>query len=237
MQAQCMDALKLCEHYFRVAERRTPPPQWVPWEGHYKWRYVEKLPQQALLQKLARQITGLKSLSIMLSAGFLQEVGVLFRVLDEISEDVSFISLGLIHSDWTENHRRYLEYFWRESDADGPPTIQRKKIRAFVNRRGGLSDPSSADRVGREIHQAYSDYIHARSAPIMAMVKGPPPNFFLDGIRDPIPRFAYEEQVPSYFYRALGSAFMVIKVSAPTEVEACYRDLKAWEVSNHELIL
>ncbi|MGK6355262.1 hypothetical protein ACMGDH_08535 [Sphingomonas sp. DT-207] len=121
MRKACLDALQIGETYFRVAEAHIPPAQWVPWENAYNWRFVEKQPQQALLQKLARSITGLKCIDYLIAKGFLQEVGLMFRVLDELSEDISYISLAIVHSRWTDQHDAYLEYFWREGEADGPP--------------------------------------------------------------------------------------------------------------------
>ena len=237
MRDVCMEALHICETYFRAAEANIPPAQWVPWEGTHNWRFIEKLPQQALVAKLARQITGLKCADTLLSLGYLQEVGLIFRVLDEISEDISYVSLAIVHSSWTDKHDDYLNYFWSEGQIDGPPPVKRKVIRAFVHRCGGLDDPSTADQMARQIHQTYSDYIHARSEPIMAMVCGPPPAFDLDGIRDTEARWAYSEQMPSYFYRALVSTFMVTKVASPHFSESCHASIKDWEHKNSRLIM
>lgn len=84
----CLSTLAVCEEHFRLIEAAVPSAQWVEWEGSFNWRFIEQLPAQMLLQKLARQITGLKAADVLLNAGLLQEVGTTFRMLDEISEDI-----------------------------------------------------------------------------------------------------------------------------------------------------
>jgi hypothetical protein len=149
-QQTCMRALTICESKFRLMEAAVPLPKWVPWDGRYNWRYIEKLPVQILVQKLARQITGLKALDMLLKQGFLQEVGVIFRVLDEIGEDIQFLSLGLSSGQWTELHENYADHFWSESEDDRIPMVRRRKIRAFVNRVFDVDDPSTQITQGEQ---------------------------------------------------------------------------------------
>lgn len=236
-RSACTDALQRSEMIFRTIENATPPPQWVPWDIDHNWRYVEKLPIQALVQKLARQISGVRTLDLLLANGFLQEVGLLFRTLDEIGEDVAFISLGLLTSNWTRKHVKYLDYFWSESDHEAHCPVRRKDIRAFVNRAVGQPDPSTADRVGRLIYKTYSDFAHARSAPIMAMVSGPPAKFHLTGIRAAQAVWPYLEQMPSYFYRCLASAVMIAKVCPSDIAETnAFESMREFEVTYEALL-
>jgi hypothetical protein len=236
-RSSCSIALEICESKFRMIEAATPRPQWVPWDGKHNWRYVEKLPSQMILQKLARQITGLKSLDILLQAGFLQEVGVIFRMLDEIGEDIQFIALGLSTENWTENHKKYADFFWSEANDDRQPPVRRKNIRAYVNRAFGSQDPSTADSVGQRIHKAFSDYIHARSAPIMGMVWGPPARYQLEGIRDNDARWPYISQAPSYYYRAALSTAFASKVTLPEKInDSVYAEVCKFENEHSSLI-
>jgi hypothetical protein len=233
----CMSLLEFSERYFRLIESSVPPPQWVPWDNRYNWRYVEQLPSQILVQKLARQITGLKAVDVLILKGLLQEVGVMFRVLDEISEDVSFISLAISNNDWTKNHRQYAEYFWSENEDDLQPTVQRKKIRAYINRIFDQPDPSSADAVGRTLHRAFSDYIHARSAPTMGMVSGPPALFHLDGITEGQTRQQYVDQISSYYYRSAMSIAMAARATLPdNENTACYNEFSEFEHRHRSML-
>jgi hypothetical protein len=198
---------------------------------------VERLPSQALVQKLARLITGLKTFDLLLGAGHLQELGSMMRSIDEINQDILFISFGIIKNNWTSNHTSYLNYFWSENKGGGECPVRRKTIRAFVHRAGGLVDTSTADRVVREIYQTYSDYLHARSAPIMAMVVGPPARFDLDGIADSEARKPYIEQAPSYFYRSIASTAIMARTILPDAlVTDIYTDVKNFETDNAEVL-
>ena len=230
MRDICLALLEFIETNFRQIEALIPPPQWVPWDNKFNWRYQEKLPVQILIQKMARQVTGLKAADVLLSEGLLQEVGVMFRVLDEIEEDISFLALGLANGKWSALHNSYAEYFWVEDDNDRQQPVQRKRIRAFVNRVFDMPDPSSADAVGRTIHRAYSDFVHARSGPTMGMVSGPPAQFDLNGITDRLARRSYVEQMPSYFYRATVSIVMIAKVVlSETDHAECYSQFRLLE--------
>lgn len=231
----CLEALEVIRRRFRELESAIPQAQWVPWRGTYNWRFTEQVTQQLLLQKLARQISGIQTIDLLLLAGRLQEIGVLYRILDEIEEDALFLVLGITTQNWTDNHDKYVEYFWSEDDADKQPPVQRKKIRAFVNRALGQPDPSQGDAVGRLIHKTYSDYIHARSAPIMGMVSGPPPRFDLNAIHDERARLPYIDQNPTYFYRCLISTSAIANV-VDCERMSIFNEIRAFEQKHEKLL-
>ena len=200
-----LEGIALSTAAFRSLEAFVPPLQWVPWQGSHNWQYLERLPSQAVVQKIARQISTANALELLLTSGYLQEVGSLQRILDEIAEDIAFICLGVSTGNWTRNHDTYLSYFW--SDGGGQLGVQRKTIRAYNHRAfPELVDPSSADANGRELYQILSDYLHARSSTLVAMVSGPPPQHHLSGITDIRATKAHREQAPSYGYRCLMSA-------------------------------
>ena len=209
-KAALLEGIKLAAEAFRSLEKFVPPLQWVEWKEDHNWQYVERLPSQAIVQKLARQISSSIALELLLSRGFLQEVGSMQRMLDEIGEDIAFLSLGLSTGLWTANHDTYLSYFWGEGG--GQLGVQRKTIRAYNHRAfPELVDPSSADKNGRDLYQIFSDYLHARSSTLVGMVSGPPPQHHLDGITDPRATRPYRDQAASYGYRCLMSAAYALR--------------------------
>lgn len=232
----CIDGLARIKRHFAAFENRIAPAKWVPWENQLNWRFLERNPTQLLIQKLARQISALHAIDILLLAGRLPEIGTLYRQLDEVQEDIAFISLGLINEAWTSDHQAYSDYFWSE---DGPrgPSVQRKTIRNFVHSTLGQTDAAAANRNGRVIHGVYSDFVHARSAPTMGMMKGPPPKFDLDAIFDKEARVVYDDQHPTYFYRGLISCGMIAKVVLPDEKNLqVFDDVKGYEHSYASLL-
>jgi hypothetical protein len=214
MRKVFLDVLAVLEPAFRRLEAQVPPPVKVAHNDGFKLRYAEKSPQQALLQKFARQISGLHALDILLLHGLAQEQGVIQRTLDEIEEDILFITLGLATGNWTNNHANYLEYFWMEEDGAGTTKrgmVPRDKIRAYVNRAQGQPDPSSADSIGRTLFQAYSGYVHANSVAIVDMCQGDPPRYCLSGIRGYAMHNDHLVDAWNYFYRGLISSAVIPK--------------------------
>ncbi len=225
----CSDGLARAEQHFATIETYVAPAKWVPWDGQFNWRFTERYPSQLLIQKLAWQISALQAIDILLMAGRLPEIGTLYRQLDEIEEDIAFISLALVFDTWTPDHEAYSDYFWSE---DGPrgPSVRRKTIRNFVHSISGQTDVAAANHMGRLLHGVYSDFVHARSAPIMGIMKGPPPRFDLSSIRDESARAPYDGQHPAYFYRGLVSCSMIAKAILPDERNIdIFDDAKAFE--------
>lgn len=194
------------EGAFRRLEAQVPPPVEVPHEGGVVLRYHERLAQQALLQKLARYISGLRAAHLLLDHGYCQELGVIQRTLDEIEEDIMFVTLGLT-DELTDLHKSYLDHFWMEEP--GPSTVRRDKIRAFVN--GGVDNPSSANAAGRTVFKTYSAYVHATSISIIDMWAGDPPCYQLAGMHQS-PLYAdHVEDIWNSFFGGLISAVYVAK--------------------------
>jgi hypothetical protein len=194
---------------------RVPPPQYVPILNSHAFRYVEQSIQQAIVQKLARIISGLYAAQILLEAGFLQEQGALQRMLDEFEEDVTFLSFAVIKNDVTDLHRRYLEAFYEEefdkpgdpiSSTQKRPMIPREKIRAYIARLEGSGlDPSRGVAVTRTVTKAYSGYLHGASPHIMEMYGGDPPRFHVAGMLESPLYVHHEMDLRNQFYRGICS--------------------------------
>jgi hypothetical protein len=212
---------------FRRLEAQVPAPAKVPFRDSFKVRYTEKTPQQALLQKFARQISGLHALDLLLLHGFLQEQGVIQRTLGDLHEDISFIAFALIRGDWTEHHTRYLEDFWSD---DPVGAVRRDKIRAYVNRAGGLPDPSSANANGRDIFRAYSGYVHAASVNTLDMCAGETMTYLLAGMRDSPLYRDHLDDAWNYYYRGLVSSVFIAQAFGDEEIRSeRYISLKSFE--------
>jgi hypothetical protein len=199
--------LTTLEGAFRQLETKVPQPIRKPWLDGFVFRYTEQTIQQAIIQKLARMISGLHATKTLLEHGLFQEQGMMQRALDEISEDISFLSLGVIYNDITDRHKQFLEYFYAEEFTDASDIIgshasrgmvKRDKIRAYIGRH--VSDPKGA---GKIIAKAYSGFIHAASPHIMDMYGGVPPRFDLNGASKDLRGAEFERDAANYFYRAI----------------------------------
>jgi hypothetical protein len=160
---------------------------------HIVLRYKVHCLEIAIIQKLARYISGLNASWLLLESGYTQELGAIFRTLDEFHEDILFLALPLVSEvELTETHKKYLDEFFQE-ELDNPDNplqstqkrgpIPRKKIRSIIANSdlGGLN-PHDSQELSRTLSQAYSGYVHGASGHICEMVGGKPLKYFLSGM-------------------------------------------------------
>ena len=76
---------------FHKLEAPIPPPVPTQLGSHIGLRYNIHRMEIAIIQKLARCISGLNASLLLLEAGYTQELGALFRTLDEFHEDKAFL--------------------------------------------------------------------------------------------------------------------------------------------------
>lgn len=214
-------ALTVMENAFRRLEGQVPPPQERPLKDGFVFRYIEQSIEQALLQKIARVISGLYAVDLLLLHGFVQEQAVLHRTLDELNEDILFLTAALTNDSITELHKQYLVSFYAEEFEDPLDPVAshrprhivpRKKIRAYLIRVLGAGVNSSVVLDNAEvIHKTYSGYVHGASPHIMDMCGGVPPRFHIRGMLG-TPRIKeHVEDAWNYFYRGLLSVTGVAK--------------------------
>ena len=187
------DLLKNMESSHSALAGRLDPPKVVPSgsEG-LVFRYAEQGIHQALVQKLARVISGLHAARLLMQRGFFQEQATLQRMLDELNDDTMFLAYGVISGEVTDLHREYLACFYQE-EFDDPESamksaqkrsmVPRRKITAYLSRIVKEEpDPSSGIEAHRTVHKLYSGFVHAASPQIMEMYFGSPPTWHLRGM-------------------------------------------------------
>lgn len=211
---------------FRRFEKQIPPPKLINVKGGNQFRYKEKLVEQALVQKLARYISSLHAAFLLWQHGFVQEQAAVQRILDEINEDIYFLTFAITNDKITPLHEKYLEEFYGEnftdnSDPVGTVTpykgVRRPEIRKYLDEKMGNIDAGRATEVAKTLTRVYSGYIHADSASIMDMYGGGPPRFHIQGMLG-TPRIEeHEYDLWNYFYRGILSAVGVGKALGDEE--------------------
>jgi len=206
------EALQRMLVYFETLANLIEKPKKVKIGDGYTYRYESSSLHAAILQKLSRVLTGIQAVHLLNIHGFLQEQAALQRVLDELTEDISFLAYAIIFNDHTDLHERYLKAFYEE-EYDDPssamessqkrPMIPRKKIRAYVNKVENGGDQSTGIEAGRTISKAYSGYVHGASPHIMELYFGKPPKFHLRGSQDSPLYRDHIDDLLNYFYRGL----------------------------------
>ncbi|MCU7853421.1 MAG: hypothetical protein KZQ80_14555 [Candidatus Thiodiazotropha sp. (ex Monitilora ramsayi)] len=207
------EALRMMLDSFNRLAEKLDLPEKIAINGGYTYRYKSKSIYVAMVLKLARVITGLQAIFHLNRLGLVQEQAAIQRIEDELTEDITFLSLSIIFNDSTEMHDRYLSAFFEEEFEGGKtaieseqkrPMIPRKKIHAYINKdRGTGGDQGTGKEVSRTISKTYSGYVHAASPHIMELYYGSPPKFNLSGAwQSPL----YEDHIDdmlNYFYRGI----------------------------------
>ena len=217
---------------FRSFEKRVPPPQRVAFRDGFVARFVERTPKQAILLKFARQVSGLHALSLLMRNGFCQEQGVIQRTLDDFAEDITFLSLGLTKGPWTAHHEAFLKNFWADEffGEEQPPMVRRDKIRAYVNRAGGIEDTSSANATGKTVFKAYSGYVHGAAVNILDMCVGGDLQFNVTGMSESPLYQDHRLDFWNYLYRGVTSAsFVALALCDADDQTARYQEVKEFE--------
>ena len=185
------------------------------------FRYADKRIHQALIQKLARVVSGLHAARLLMEHGFFQEQAALQRMLDELNEDILFLAHGVIFGNTTDLHQEYLAAFYEE-EFDNPdsaiestqkrPMVPRQKIRTYLSRvEGPQLDFSSRVETLRSVQKAYSGYVHGASPHIMEMYSGSPPRWHLQGMLGTLRANNHRLDIRNVFYRSIVSFGFVAK--------------------------
>jgi hypothetical protein len=211
------ETLHRLDKAFRALEAMVPPPQKVPSGDAFVYRYLEKTYEQALIQKLARVISGLHAARLLCENGLLQEQAAMHRILDELHEDILFLA---IRKEETPLHLEYLDSFYQE-EFDAPtavestqkrPSIPRRKIHAYnarMQQELGVADPSTGAELARTVHKTHSGFVHGASPQIMDMFLGDPPRFQIHGMVGTIRQKEHKYDLYNPFFRAI-IAFAVV---------------------------
>jgi hypothetical protein len=222
-------ALRNMEQCLGILSGRVRPPQAVARGDAYVFRYQEREAHQALVQKLARLVSGLHAARLLLARGFVQEMAAIQRTLDEFNEDIGFLAWSAILGVTTDLHRRYLEAFFQEEFDDPTSAIKssqnremipRKKIRAYLAQRGAGFDPSTNTEIMRTIDKLYSGYVHGASPQIMEMYCETPPHFQVRGLLGSPLLEVHRDDLWNPFYRSISSFGLSAKAFGDDEMHA-----------------
>ncbi len=177
------------------------------------FRYQDQTVEQALVQKVARTVSGLHAALILLQAGHLQELRAIYRMQDEFADDIVFLGDIIVSGKTTKLHTKFLADFWTEEyDVDGNPfqssqkrdRVSRDKIQAAIARQSvSPVNPSDGQETHRTIAKSYSGYVHGASPHIMEMYGGLPEQFHTHWKPGTPPHEAAMREATSYFYRGL----------------------------------
>lgn len=205
------------ENIFSKLEKNIPKPKKTTYANHFTYRYNEHNVQVVTIQKISRIITGLRASIILLQNGYLQELAVLQRVLDDIGEELDFLVLGKLMGTWGHFHDKYISSFFTEvfNNPLKPmsalevkkPIVTRKQVRKCINesidvmKKQGASIDNNRSDAARVISSVFDGFVHASSTQILDMYGGDPPHYHLRGMSNTPKQTEYTHSLLNQFYR------------------------------------
>ncbi len=142
--------------------------------------------------KVLRALSSLRACIVLLEAGYVQEIGVLCRCIQDYCEDVLFLSNRQSDGKQTEQQTRFVQEFFQE-EFDNPRNpfastqrrnqVPRQKVHAEIARLPHQPvNSSDAQELHRTIHKAFSGYVHGAYPHIMEIYGGNPPKYCTAGM-------------------------------------------------------
>lgn len=145
-----------------------------------KLRYQNPTSLHLQLLKGIRIISGLYSLVVLLENGFVQEMGVLIRTLNDFQTEIEFIHDAHTNKP-NEKQKNFVDLFFAKeilspdlsTEKEKRPTVSRKHIRAgSVRSLQPLVEENRARRMQEHIDDAFSGYVHGEYPHIMELYEG-----------------------------------------------------------------
>lgn len=230
------DTTTTLEGLFHELESKFVTPYRKPYADNFVYRYKDSTLEVALIQKLARVITGLRACLLLLRAGYFQEMAALQRVIDDLDEEIFFLVNGKLTDTWGETHEKFLSAFYIETfnnpadpntalDVKRKP-VSRKDIRTAVDksfevmRERGFPIDENFIKNQRIVSSVFNGFVHAGSPQILELYGGDPPHYHLNGMLDTPREEESVQSVYNQFYRgALSASIICLYLKEPELAE------------------
>ncbi len=226
------ETIEICDRAFQTLETHIPAPIRVRHGDDFVFRYKEHIPEVVAIQKLSRISTGLKASVALLDLGLYQELGAVFRMLDEFREDVQFMCDAIRKQCISDIQRRFIEEFFQEEFDSGNPLestqkrdrIPRRQIQAALANIGAeVLNPSDAQEVYRTLANTFSGYVHGSSVHILEMYGEDPPRYCLSGMCGTRHQRTFENTACEYFVRSLCAFFDAAMAFGRDDLAHCFQ--------------
>jgi hypothetical protein len=191
------NTLERLEENFNLLHSKIEEPEYSELGNGKVFRYKNKSANIAIIQYMARVISGLYSTKLLIKHTFIQECNTLFRTIDEFNQNILFLSFSLIDNEITILQQTFLDNFFQE-EFDNPENaflstqkrvmVSRDKIRAYISQRNeNPVNPSDTQQNDATIVKLYSGFIHGTSVSIIDMYSANPSQYHLNGLSNEAP--------------------------------------------------
>ena len=202
-------------------------PSFFDDNGYPRFRHTVWSNGLAAYLKAVRIVSALNASLVLLEHGFIEELGILFRTIDEFLGDIVFLLSLQADGKLSEAQIQFLDEFYQEefSDPNNPfmseqkrNRVARRKVYAALGRiTGDAIYPSDGAKLHRTVGQAMSGYVHGAYPHIMELYGGNPPHFHLNGMLGTPTHESWIMEARHYYYRGI-QALMALSQAFQNEI-------------------
>ena len=198
----------------------VPHPRFIGEPGRQWWRFPNDRPAELILVKLARIVSGLNAIAVLLENYYTVEANVVLRTVDDFVDEVTFLLEGLQAGKLNVPQQQFVKDFFAEqvkspdellSAARSPDRAKKRHVQAAQGRYLGPSNPDRFQRMARAIDDTLNGYVHGAYPHSMELWVGNQSGgrFTLAGTKGAPYAEAYWRQHALYVSRALSVTGMV----------------------------
>ena len=178
------------------------------------FRHQSKDDQQLVFLKGVRYVSMLNAYLVLFAHGFMQEMGVLSRCMDETLQDAMFFVLRTGEDgQLSDRQAMAMHEFYQEEFEDLSVGMLRNNERKRVPRRSIRAaiaampenevNRHDAAHIFGAISDTYSGYVHGAYPHIMELYGGWPPHYHTRGMRSTPRQSSAENELVTYAYRGI----------------------------------
>ena len=204
---------------FYTTLERSPwieAPQWL--ESRKQYRHEKKHARLFVYLKGVRWVSLLNASLVLLESGYVHEIGILCRCMDESFEDMLFfIESHGSDGELTDKQKKVLEDFFQEEfeDPSAPilstakrDRVRRKQIRADIARfPENPINPHDSAQISKTIYSTFSGYVHGAYPHIMDLCSNNPPRYHMTGMLVTQRIQEWEKRLIGYAYNCVLGAW------------------------------
>lgn len=204
-------------------ERAFERPEFVEIHGHREFRYRQQTESLACFLKGVKLVSTLNASVQLLKGGFIQEMGALCRMLDDLKNEITFLLVPLDGKKYSDSQMEFLRDFFQEELNDPQPikstqkrkSVPARKVHAGVAKISStVLNPSDSQALLERLNKSYSGYVHGAYPHIMELYGGSSRDslhFHMNGVAGSPVLSTWSNQLAQYVYRAACVLVLVAK--------------------------
>ena len=160
------DAIRMLEATVKPFTMNLGTPLFIVEEGKERFRYPNPSSLHLQVLKAVRIVSGLKASLCLLDKGYVQEIGVLLRTVDDFIDEIIFVQEAHTTGTPTADQKRFINNFFEDDfqtaeerfkDLKKRNIVPRKKIWTSIGRfLGKFSNPDRIHHSQKVIHDSLS---------------------------------------------------------------------------------